>query len=120
ETQITFQRHRISRCLLQHVRWDLDERRTAFRNISRGKFPPGALYHVKRATLGVENPGCAFHNETVQVRRADGFAKRFAKSVEEIEDECFFDLDFFVRALELVDADTLPPPGEKPAGERRN
>ena len=112
--------HRISRRLLQHVRWDLNERRTAFRNISRGQFPPGALHHVKRATLRVENPGCAFHNETVQVRRADGFAKRFAKSVEEIEDERFFDLDFFVRALELADADALPPPGEKPAGERRN
>ena len=34
--------------------------------------------------------------------------KGFAETVQKIEDESFFDLDLFLRALELADAPALP------------
>jgi hypothetical protein len=56
----------------------------------------------------------------VEIRGADRFGKRFTKAVEKIEDERFLDLDFFLGALQLADAQALLPPGKTPARKRRD
>src|SRR5205814_6307439 len=56
----------------------------------------------------------------MQIRRPDRFGKRFPEPVEKIEDERFLDLNFFLRAFELANANALPPPGEGPGRERRD
>ena len=91
-----------------------------FEMIGRRQFPASAFHHVKRATMRIENPGRAFHNQAVQIRRADRFGKRLSQAVEKIEDQRFLDLNLFLRTFELANPVALPPPGENPARERRN
>ena len=56
----------------------------------------------------------------MQISGANGFRKGLAQPVEKIEDERLFDLNFLFRALELADANALPPPSEEPSRERRD
>ena len=69
--------------------------------------------------MGVENPGRPFHDQAVQVSRADRFGKRLAQAVQKIEDQRLLDLNLFLRPLELADPIALLLPGEKPTGETR-
>ena len=118
EAQITFQSRGIGGGLLQDVSRHVDEGRAAFRDESRREFSPRAFHHVKRAALRIEHPRRAFHDQAVQIRGANRFREGFTEPVEKIEDERFFDLDFFLRAFELADADPLLPPSEGPTRER--
>ena len=81
-----------------------DQRRTTFRKKAGASLRAGAIGHVKRAAMRIENAGRAFDDQAVQIVRPDRFAKGFAEAVQEIEDERFLDLDFLLRALELADA----------------
>ena len=82
----------------------VDERRTTFRDEGGRKFAPGALHHVKRAALRIEDSRGAFHDQPMQISGADGFGKRLTETVEKIEDERLLDLDFLLGAFELADA----------------
>jgi hypothetical protein len=50
--------------------------------------------------------------------RPNDITKRFAKAMEEIENQILFDLDFFVGTLEPANAPALPLISQKPADER--
>jgi hypothetical protein len=56
----------------------------------------------------------------MEVCGADRLRKGFAQAVQKIEDQRFFDLDFFLRALELANANALAPPGNEPARGARD
>ena len=56
----------------------------------------------------------------MQIVRPNDIAKGFAETVKEIENEIFFDLNFFIRALEHPDAPALPLIGNEPAEKRGN
>ena len=43
----------------------------------------------------------------MKIRRADRFTKCFAQAVKEIENQCFLDLDGFLRAFQLPNAAPL-------------
>ena len=104
--------------LLQDAVGHFDERRTTLGKECRLQARPGAIHHVKRATVRIENAGRAFDDQAMQIMRPDDIAKGFAEAVEEIEDEIFLDLDFLVRAFELADAPALPLISQQPADER--
>ena len=82
------------------------------------KLRPGAIGQVKRATVRIEDADRAFDDQAMQIMRPNDIAKGFAEAVEEIEDEIFLDLDFFVRAFEAADAPALPLISQQPADER--
>ena len=68
--------------------------------------------------MRIENPHRAFDDEPVKIMRPDDVAKRFAKAVEEIENEAFLDLDFLFRALEPTNPPALSLIGKEPAEKR--
>ncbi len=96
----------------------LDEGRAAFRDESRHELRAGPVRHVKRAAVRVENAGRTLDDQPVKIVRPDDIAKSFTEAVEEIEDEVFLDLNFFLRAFELPDAPALALIGDEPADER--
>ncbi len=102
EPQITFQGRGSGRGFLKHVRRHLDEGRTTFRDIGGRQLSSRAFHHVERASVRVENPRRPFHDQAVQIRRADRFGERLAQSMQEIEDQRLLDLDLFVRKFELA------------------
>jgi len=120
EAKIALQRRGSCRGFLQNVRRHVDKRRTTFRDVGGRQLPSGTLHHIERPSMRVENPGRSFHNQAVQIRRADGFSKRLSQPVQKIEDQRFLDLNRFFRTLELANPVALPLPGEKPARETRD
>ena len=110
-----FERGGICRRLLQNCVGNIDQWRATFGNKSGCKFGAGAVGHVKRAALRIEDARRAFNNKPMQIARPNRFAKRFAQAVQKIEDERFLDLDFLFRTLELADAAPLPERVENPA-----
>ena len=57
-------------------------------------------------------------NQPVQIVRLDRFTKGLPQPVQEIEDEGFFDLDLFLRALESMNFASLAKGGESPTQNR--
>jgi hypothetical protein len=47
----------------------------------------------------VQDSSCALNDQTMQIVRLNRFPKRFTKTVQEIENQRFFDLDFFLGSL---------------------
>ena len=120
KTKITFERDRRGSGLLQNMRRNIDQRRAPFGNERRRQFRAGAIGHVKRAALRIQDARGAFDNQTMQIVRAYRFGECFAEPVQKIEDESLLDLDLFFRTLQLPDAERLPPRGVNPAGQRRD
>ena len=69
--------------------------------------------------MRIENPRRPFHNQAVQIGRADRLGKRLSEAVQEIEDQRLLDLNLFFRTLELANPVALLLPGEKPSRETR-
>jgi hypothetical protein len=55
----------------------------------------------------------------VQLLRPNGLSKGFAETVQKIENKCFLDLNFFMRAFQLSNPPYLKPSGNNPSGDRR-
>ena len=68
----------------------------------------------------VEDTRCAFDDEPVQFLRSNRFPESLAKPVQEIENERFFDLNFFMGAFQTSNSPRLVVGGENPTGHRRN
>jgi hypothetical protein len=119
-TEISLERQRCDGGLLQNAIGHIDKRRATLGKKSRHQFGAGAIDQVKRAAVGVENADATLDNQTVEIVRANDIVEGLAESVQEIEDEIFFDLNFFVRALEHPDAPALPLIGNEPAEKRGN
>ena len=119
KAQITFQRDGRRRSLLQNVRRNIDKRRTTLGDECRRQFRARAIGHVKRAAMRVQNARRAFYDQAMQVMGPDRFAERFTEPVQEIEDECFLDLNFLFRAFQDSNPLGLPQRGEDPPGDRR-
>ena len=56
----------------------------------------------------------------MQISRPNRFAKSLAESMKKIEDQCFFDLDFFLRTLESPNASALTQQGVNPHSKARD
>ena len=69
--------------------------------------------------MRIENARRPFHDQAMKVVRPDRFPKRFAESVQEIENQRLFDLDFLFRPLEHVDAARERPHAQGPPDQRR-
>src|SRR6516164_95545 len=104
----TFQRNRRGCSLQQNVWWHIDQWRTTFGNKRRCEFCPGAINQIKRTALRVENSRRTLHNQAMQIGRANRFTERFAEAVEKIENERFFDLNFFLRPFQPSNGVPLP------------
>ena len=116
--EITVKRDGRGGSLLQDAVGHFDQRRTTLGKECRLQARPGAIGHVKRAAVRIEDADRAFDDQAMQIMRPDDIAKGFAEAVEEIEDEIFLDLDFLVRAFEAADTPALPLIGQQPADER--
>ena len=67
--------------------------------------------------MRIENSRRALDDQAVEIGRPDGFRKGRAEPVEEIEDQRLFDLDLFVRPLQLRDSPALDKPGGEPSDQ---
>ena len=70
--------------------------------------------------MSIQDARGSLDNEPVKVVRPDRFAKRFAKSMQEIEDERFLDQDLFLGTFELANPATQKMRGDDPPAERRD
>jgi len=68
----------------------------------------------------VENSGCSFNNQAVQIRGADCLGKCLSQAVQEVENQRFLDLNLFFRTLELANPVAQLLPREKPSRETRD
>src|SRR6266567_1071371 len=100
QSQITLKRDRGSGRLLQNVHWNSYQGRAAFRDKNWSELSAGAIGHIKRATVCIENTRRPLHDEPVQLIRPNSFPKSFSKPVEEIENKSLFDLDFLMRTFQ--------------------
>src|SRR5581483_11061180 len=108
QSNVTFEGNRIGRGLLQNVRGNIHQRRATFGDESGGEFCSGAVGQIERATVGIKNSSCAFHDQSMQIGRANCFAKGLAQAVKKIENKSFLDLDLFLRTLQPANAAALP------------
>ena len=99
------------------MRRDIDQRRATLGNKRGREFNSASVGEVKRAALGIEHPGRALDDQSMQIRRPDGFAKGFTEAVEKIEDEGLFDLHLFVGPFQAPNAATLPEKSKNPNRE---
>ena len=120
KTQIVGERIRRSRGLLQDLWGNFHQGRTTLRNIGRRQASSGAVGHVKRAAVRIENATRALDDQAVQISGPDCLGEGLAEAVQKIEDERFFDLHFLLRALDLADAPEQPTSCEDPTSKRRN
>ena len=111
------QRDRCPGRLLQNMRRNIHQRRTTFRDEGRHKLCPGSIGQIKRATMGVEDAGRSFDNQSMQIRRPDCFAESFAKSMQEIENQGLLDLNLFLRTFQPANAPSLPQQSVNPQTE---
>ena len=65
KTQITFEGNGRGRGLLQDVGWNFNQRRAAFGNERRHQLRARAIGQIKRPTVGVENAGRSFDNQSM-------------------------------------------------------
>jgi hypothetical protein len=70
--------------------------RTAFRDERGRKLTACPICDVESASVCVKNAHRPFHDESMQFVRANCSPERFAQAVEEIENQCLFDLNFFM------------------------
>ena len=82
--------------------------------------PPVRSAHIKRAAVCVQNTRGALDDEPMQFLGSNRFPKRFAQTVQEIEDERFLDLNFLMRALQPANSPRLEISSDNPPGERRD
>ena len=69
--------------------------------------------------MRVQHTRRAFDDQAVQFLRSNRLAKCFPKTVQKIEDECFLDLNLFMRTLQDSNPAYLKPGGKNPSGYRR-
>ncbi len=119
QPQVTLERDGCGGRLLHNVRRNIDQRGTAFGNERRRELSSRTIGHIKCATVCVENARRALDDEPVQFMRSNGFAKGFAEPVQKIENKCFLDLNFLMRAFQRANPLPLGVGSKNPPGHRR-
>src|SRR4029453_8549237 len=120
QSQIALQGYRRSSCLLQDIWRNIHQRWAALGDKGWSKLTARTIRHVKRAAVCVQNARCPFDDEPVQFLRPNGFAEGFAKPVQEIKNQGFFDLNFLMGAFQPPNSPSLPVGGKNPPGDRRH
>src|SRR6266704_3288101 len=86
--------------LLQDVRRNIDQRRTILRDEGGRELTAGAIGHIQCAAMCIQDAHRPLHDQSMQFLRPNRFPERLPQTMQEIEDQGFFDLDFLMRAFE--------------------
>src|SRR4029453_17838552 len=119
QPQITLKGDGRSGCLLQNILRNIHQRWATLGNKGWRKFAARTIGPIKRATGGVANARCPFDDEPMQFLRSNGSAEGFAKPVQKIKNQSFFDLNFLMRAFQPSNSTRLVVSRKNPSGHRR-